>query len=207
MEEKSILKKIDEFLFKSIDNLLAKPELQNTFDQLSSLDEEVQKFINQALSVIFVLLPIVGFSYVVYKNYEISQTVENKRLIMNSISSFLEKSSESHKLQTEVLSKSMIKSKNDFESRLLGLFPSGTLPPKSLEFVNFRQHSPTKNLTQSNVDIIIKGITPELLTSLTDKLINREKVKIAQVQIEKDPKTSLLKGKMHVIHFGKVASK
>ncbi|MFZ8933803.1 MAG: hypothetical protein ACO2ZP_07895, partial [Bacteriovoracaceae bacterium] len=129
------------------------------------------------------------------------------RHIISSVSSFLEKNNYSHKIQSEVLSKSKINTKNEFESKILSLFPAGKIPSKSLEFLNFKQHSPTKNLVQSNIDISIKGITPELLSSLTDKLINREKVKIAQIQIEKDPKTSLLKGKMHVIHFGKAASK
>ena len=207
MEDKSILKKIDEAIFKGIDNFISHPSLQESMDQFVSLDEEIQKVINRIFAVLIAILPLIIFGFVVFNNYQANSRVEDKRMILNSISDFIDKNGESQKLQNDVLSKSTFSSKADVEKKIINSFPSSDLPPKALDFINFRQHNPTSNLTQTNLDIVLNGLTPALLTSLIDRLINREKIKIAHVQVEKDPKSGLLKGKLHVIHFGKVVSK
>jgi hypothetical protein len=202
VEHHSFLKKIDSFLFKQIDHYQSRQSFQELAEKYNSLDEDLQKFFNQFLSFLVVLGPIFLVLIFAIHNFKVKNKVKVKHQILNSINTYSEKYGKFLDLQGLVYSQGLATSKEEMESRFKSIIGSLNLNG-NIQISNFTQSQPFTDLTQTNMDLLFSSFSTKNITKFIDIIINTEKIKIAQVAIEKDETTKMLKGKFHLIHFGR----
>lgn len=202
-EKKSLFKSFDKLIFKQVENYLTTPSFQQLYERFSSMDEDLQKIINQVCSILAVLVPIFIVSFLYFKNVQTRKTLDVKKNIFKLINEFTMKKNNMMTTENKVISSSLIPSQKALLLKIKKIANQKGIPDKNIKIANFTQVQPSASLNQSNSDLLFSNLSAKNLRSFLSHLVNNEKIKIAQIKVEKDKLSKLLKGKIHIIHFGR----
>lgn len=202
--EIKIFKAVDEFMFKLIDEFTASAPIRKINDEIEALPEQQQKIINQVLSFIFVVLPFSLVVVMFLTNQSIRETNNTREQVLQL---FVQNSTQSNQLGSvgqELIGPTVLETSNDFQQIVRSIQTSRSINSNSINISHFENISVGSQLQQSIVGLSFSEITTQDLTNLIADLIQRQRVKIQAIEIEKNKSTSFLQGSIEILSFSRM---
>lgn len=198
-----LIKRIDELIFKQVDELKNHPQLQSVLTQLDALPDTRQKIIIHSLSYFFVLLPFLIIVVVFAGNYSLKSEIDLKEKILLEMGENGQKQSQLNTIGRNVLGATPLTSKSDLERTLNNIARRYQVAGNNINVKKFESFSTGGNLNKTEATIVFEGLSTKNLTDFMRDLLSREKIKVADMRVSKDVKKSTLTGELQIVHFGK----
>lgn len=201
----NIFHKMDEFLFKKLDEVKNIQQVQMILGKLDTLPEEYQKIANQGISFFIVLLPLLFTLVFWVGNSSLKGELEEKQQIWKMIQSINEQNAALNGVSRLVLSPFPVSSKNELSGRVSGALKSVGIDNSKVNVQNFESKTNSSGVTESEATLNFNGFATKDLTSFLTSLIDRQKLKISRINVKKLKSKNSLNGEIGIIHFGKQA--
>lgn len=198
-----IFRTMDEAVFKGVEEVKARPELQKLFDEMNSLPEEQQKIINHALSLLVILVPILLTFFIFWQNVSIKSDIETRQQILQEVARNSKKKNQLDLTGRNIIGPGEITGLPDLQRLVRSALSSRGITADNVTITDFDQSSAGEGLTQTLATLNFSGLATKDLTSLFQDLIQRQKVKVSAVQVEKLKQKALLEGSFQIYHYSK----
>ena len=198
-----VFKLIDEYLFKQVDLAKSSQFTQKLNEQLSVLSQSQQKYLNQALNLILLLVPFFIVIVIFFGNRSLRNEIEIKQEIFETINTYTNKRVNVDNLSKSVLSPRQIKSGPDLQSAIgMSLSRVGGDGSK-VQVGFFDQINPSAAIVHSRAQVKFKNLTMSELTGLFSALKRDLKVSIEKMDINVFGDEKLLQGFVEISHYSK----
>jgi len=200
---KGIFRPLDELLFKQIDVLKKSPSYQKMSEQIASLGETQQKVVNQITTFSTIVIPFIIALVIFFLNSSLRSDIELKKDILTQIQSF-----QSHKIETEsigrrVLAPRTLSDKNALKKRIDRIVSRKSIGKDKITISDFNSNLASGGIEQVNAKLNFKKLTSTQFTDFLLALLQSEKMKVEEIEVNKDKKSKRLMGHLLVIHYGK----
>jgi hypothetical protein len=203
----SVFKKIDDFIFKQIDQFKASPNAQKISDLTSSLGETEQKIVNKVLTFGLLLLPLGIVVSFYLGNKEIKEQIEVKSNILFEMEQFTRGNNNIGMQSARIVSTFPMSNQAEFENRMRQMLGQRSINGTKVSFTNFIPDERQVSLKESQGSLSFKEFTMADLTGLLSGLIVNERVKVSKLNISKNNSTELLNGELDFLHFSRSSSR
>jgi len=195
---------MDETIFKGIEEVKAQPAIQKFIDELNARSEEQQKVINHLLSIFAILLPIFITLFIYWQNVSLKSEIETRQFILKEVAENAKKKNQLDLTGRSIIGPGEIRELSDLQRLVRSSLSSRGVTPDNLTVTDFSQVQAGEGLTQTSATLNFSGFSTQELTGLFQDLIQRQKVKISAIQIEKKEQKNLLEGSFQIYHFSKL---
>ncbi len=203
-ESSSPFKKIDDSIFKAIDDFQETPTYSKLTEPLEELDETAKNYLGYGIGIAIVLAPLIIVAYLVFRNAELREELELKEATLISAQEFLERREQIDQAARSLISQTVFSNQNQVREEFSNHLQSMGLPGDTITLIGFKQENLSTSMIQTQVNISFKDIALNELMRLFNLLGGRSKFKIDYLSIDRDPNSTLLKGKFGIVHFGKL---
>ena len=199
MSERSLIRKIDGFLFDQVSSIRALPPYSTFQESLASLNDEVKDIVKYAISFAIIFIPVLITLIFWGKNLSDRDKLEAYKTI------YVEANIQQEKVLTQA-SKKLIDSKpataeSDLTNIVGGLLSSARINIQNIRVQNFNSQNFSDSLTEYTADIIFNDLTTEQLGRMVTAFIHRKKMKINNVEIVRNDSKKLLEGKIAIVYL------
>jgi hypothetical protein len=202
--EIKIFKAVDEFMFKIVDEFSALAPIRKINDELEALPEQQQKIINQVLSFIFILIPTVFVISMFLTNQSLRETNRLRSKVLQLYVQNNIQGSQLGSIGQNLIGPTTLENSNDFQQIVRSIQSSRSINVNSVNISHFENVSVGSDLQQSIVGLSFSELTTQDLTILITDLIQRQRVKIQAIEVEKNQTTRFLQGSIEVISFSRM---
>jgi hypothetical protein len=202
--EIKIFKAVDELMFKLVDEFLALAPVRKIQDELEALPEQQQKIINKILCFIFILLPFIFVISMFFTNQSIRNTNQVRSEVLQYFVLNSSQSSQLGSIGQGLIGPTILDSSESFQQIVRSIQSSRSINSNSVNISHFENFPVGSELQQSIIGLSFSELTTQDLTTLISDLIQRQRVKIKAVEIEKNQTTSFLQGSLEIISFSRV---
>lgn len=199
----SIFKTMDEAIFKGVDEIKGRPEFQKVFDEVNALPEEQQKIINHSLSILAILIPILLTAFVFWQNISLKSDIETRQQILREVAENSKKKNQLELTGRNIIGPGEITGLPDLQRLVRSALSSRGVTADNVTITDFNQTNAGEGLTQTAATLNFTSLSTQELSALFQDLIQRQKVKISAIQIEKREQNNLLEGSFQIYHFSK----
>lgn len=200
----SVFKSIDEAIFKAVEEVKGQPQIQKLIDEVKALPEEQQKIINHSLSILVILTPIFLTLFFFWQNAVQRSNIETRQLILQEVAENSKKKNQLELTGRNIIGPGEINELSDLQRLVRSALSSRGVTADSVTVTDFYQSSAGEGLTQTSATLNFSALSTQDLTSLFQDLIQRQKVKISALQVEKKEQNNLLDGSFEIYHFSKL---
>lgn len=199
-EKKIVFKKMDEFVFKYVDQFKESQAYQNFRTQLSSLNDVQFKVTNQAISLILILIPLLLLSILLFINYSSNRDLDTKRDILNEINLFTTNQRSLQNTGRAIISGKSIDNKSSFQNIINNSISTAGSDITSLSILDFSSN-PLESITKSNGVLKFNKLNTQVLANFLADLVDRNKFRVSNLLIKKKLKDNTVSGQIEVIHY------
>lgn len=204
-ESKSYFKKIDDGVFKVIDDFQESSSYNKLTDSLDSLDDTSKNFLGFLIGFIVITLPLAICIYLFLRNSGYRDDLEIKEETFAAAREFLATRASIDKSSGALVSNSVISSVNQVRSTVNGHLENIGIQQSAVQIQNFSQENINASVIQSKANVVFKEISTEELMKFINLMSLRSRFKIDYLKIQRVPTNGLLNGTFGVMHFGKLS--
>jgi type II secretory pathway component PulM len=200
----NVFKSMDETIFKGIEEIKAQPPIQKIIDELNARPEEQQKIINHLFSIVVILLPLLLTLFLFWQNISLKSEIETRQYILEEVAANSLKKNQLDLTGRNIIGPGEITERSDLQRLVRSSLSSSNVTPENITIMDFAQNQAGEGLTQTSATLNFTNFSTQELTSLFQDLIQRQKVKISAIQVEKKEQEKLLEGSFQIYHFSKL---
>jgi hypothetical protein len=202
-----LFKKIDKLLFEFITTLKSNPLYLKSTDFLKSINHEKRIYLNQFVTFIFVIAPLIIIFGLFSINQKIKKSLQLKQDIIKDINSNISELSNIAKLKQELLISPLMKSQSDLDSKVRNGFNRGSdqAPLANITTSDFKMENPISeisNLFVSKGKINFSKLSNKQLMDFLVHVTSQDKMHINELSIIKEIPEITLKGTIEVQSLG-----
>ena len=197
---KNLFKLIDTQIFTLVDHIKNSSGYQQLFSPLDGLTDEMQMYVNRAISIVITVIPFAIFIVLVITNIQTRLSLMEKTAFLEDIQKVISLNNLAKSYGANLISPKKINSQEEFKNQLNLMTSNAQIQASQVSIKDFDQEK-MGSLNKSMITIAFNSFSTIQLTSFLDKIMISEKIKITAIDIAK--KDSLLDGSLKLIHFGK----
>ncbi|MFZ4713512.1 MAG: hypothetical protein ACOYL6_07370 [Bacteriovoracaceae bacterium] len=194
----SIFKKLDAFIFKQVDLLKASPVYSKIQEPLTLMDDELRLVVNNSISLLLVIIPLIFIGVFIFLNYGIKQDIKMKKDILMTGQEIIVNRSEVNSVAQTMLSNATVDSDAALGQRLKTMAQGSSLDPSKIQVGQFMAEASFAKSNKISAMISISRFSTNELTNLFSSLLMRERMKISGMNIKKNEKDGQLEGTINV---------
>ena len=198
----NLVKRFDLFLFQKLDEVKNQASYGKSVEFYSNLDEDQQRIAKWALLSLTALLPMILVLIFWFQNNTLQNDLESRIELVDTMQEIITQNSEAGGLSLGLAASTPISSESEMQTRLSTALSRSSVDLSKIRISNFSMENVSETLVRSESDVKFDGLSTEQLMSLFTYMIQTEKFKISSVEITRNPRTNLLEGLFHGIHFG-----
>jgi hypothetical protein len=202
----SLFKKIDLGLFENIDKFKKTPNYNTLQDFYNSLDEEQQKALKASIIFAFILIPALLISLMWWQNSNLKNDLNLRSQIISKANEILGQKQSLGQAKFSILADSPIDSDSMMVSRLSTILSSMGGDLSKIKIKNFNSSNPSSEVMRTEATLEFSNFSTDELINLVTGMIQNEKFRISQIEINRNPSTNLLQGNFQAIHFSSVSA-
>ncbi|MFG1482120.1 hypothetical protein ABMA79_03420 [Halobacteriovorax sp. HFRX-2_2] len=204
MTQKSVFKEIDVAIDKQIEEARNSGVFQSFADQLRSFSETEQKIINQALSGLVIIIPIIALIGVfIFRTIKVNDLNTRKEL-EQTIISFKEGNIKLKAQEGPIVINEAIYEKSDFISKLNNATSRLNIKGNQLNVDGFQKENLGGSINRIETSIMIEKFTNKAFVGLLNELHRKFKIIITEIDLEKTADGKFVSGKFLVEFYAKV---
>lgn len=201
------LKKMDRTIFEQIDRFKTSPNYTALTDFYNNLDEEQQKLAKGGIILVLFLVPVLFLSILWWQNQNIREDHELRMAIMNKAQQVIGESRGVLAIGPQLISQAPIDSEEMLMSRVSNAIAGSGMDTNKISRAEFNTTNVSEKILQTESVLNFTNLSNEELVNLFSSLINREKMRISEVTINRNPDTGLLIGNFRIIHLAMIQQK
>lgn len=194
VEKSSLFKKIDSFVFKQVNLFKASPFYLKIQEPLNLIDDDLRLVVNNVLSSLLVLTPLILIGILMFNNYLLRKNVSLKKEIISRANEILVNKNEIINVTGNFISNSNIDSDAAMNGRVKNLCTSINLDPNKVSASNFQSENSFAKSNKITATINFSKLSTNDLINLLSGLLEREKMRITGVNIRKNSSDTQLEG-------------
>lgn len=198
VEENSIFKTIDNYLFEQMGNLKKSQFAEKMTDTIRSFPEEKQILLNQASNILILFLPLVVLIIFTIISVIQSASLADQKEISNTMVLIKENEGKLNKLTNTYTARSVIEDKRSFVDDFTKSLERKGFPVDKLSIDNYDDAIRGSSIKVIKAEISFKEIANKSLKTLLLEIQNIYKAKITNLKINKDIKKSRLSGSLSI---------
>jgi hypothetical protein len=196
MKGQSLFQKIDEALFRLVDQLKAQPAYLKFQETMGKLGEQEQKIINLCISYFIIALPIFAILSLWIMNSSMRSDIEDKQAVITEIQKFTQKHAQNNLMGAQTILQAPIAAQSELQMRLQQVMGRSQISNSSINLRSFDEFESAGNLRQFNAELTFDQLSTKQFTSFIKELEQRERIKISSMQVENLVSKSVLKGRL-----------
>lgn len=166
----TVFKTMDEAIFKGIEDLKGRPELQKIFDEVNALPEEQQKMINHSLSILAILAPLFLTFFVFWQNLSLKSDLETRQMILKEVAENSKKKNQLELTGRNIIGPGEITELPDLQRLVRSALASRGVTADNVTITDFDQSSAGEGLTQTTGTLNFSGLSTQELAALFQDL-------------------------------------
>lgn len=198
VEENSIFKTIDNYLFEQMGILKKSQFAEKMTDTIRSFPEEKQILLNQASNILILFLPLVILIIFTIISVIQSASLADQKEISNAMVLIKENEGKLNKLTNTYTARSVIEDKRSFVDDFTKSLERKGFPTDKLSIDNYDDAIRGSSIKVVKAEISFKEIANKSLKTLLLEIQNIYKAKITNLKINKDIKKSRLSGSLSI---------
>ncbi len=196
-------KRIDDFVFKKIDEIQSLPQFQQFVNQLESLPNEQSHWAHQGLSYFLIALPF-GLLFVIgIYNLSIRSDLAMMVDIDQQISQIRQKNREFETIGTSVLNPVPLNTRADFERIINVIINQKNINPSKIKVVNFERPGAEASIQKTITKITFEKLSSKEFSDLLHGILILQRIKIQDAETSLDKDASQIKGTLELLYLGK----
>ncbi len=196
-----LFKKIDRYVFQSIDRFKLSPSYNGLQDFYNSLEEEQQKVFKAVVAALTFLLPALLLAFLYWGNQNLRADLELRVSLVNKANEIIGQGQSLREVGPALLSDSPIDGDSMMTSRLSNLLSSVGVDLSKIQVSGYEGNMISSAVMRSEADFSFTNVSTDELMNILTAMIQREKFRVSAVEINRNNDTNLLQGKFHAIHF------
>lgn len=204
----SIIKKVDDAILKAASDIQESTAYQQATEPLENLEESSRNLVGQSLGILLLIIPFSFAAYLFLQNNSLRNEYSVKLKTLTMAQDFVEKRNALNRAAGSVISSFIFNNIADVNKVIGDELDALQIDKTSIKVSGFNnsdlENSAATSVRSSNISMTFQKISLDDLTSFLNSLSRKSKFKIKNIEINKNPKTSLLEGKVSFIHFSKL---
>lgn len=197
-----LLKRLDVFVFKKIDEFRATTGYAKLLESYTSLEETEQKIAKSAFMLASAVIPVIILSVMWFANYSIKNDLEARGELVKRMQEIIAQNSAAGNLIATVASPTAILDQGQLSAQMNGVASNSGFDANKLKVTNFSAEAVSPELTRAEADFRFDGVATPQLMGLFTTMMGRERFRISAVDITRNSTTNQLEGTFHAVHFG-----
>ncbi len=195
------LKRMDRAIFEQIDRFKTTPNYTQITDVYNNLEEEQQKLVKGGIMLVLFLFPFVVLTFLWWQNQSIRADLEMRTAIMTRAQQIIGESRGVTAISPELISSSPIDSEDMLMSRISNAISGSGMDTNKISRGEFITTNVSEKIFQTESVVNFSNVSTDELMNMFTNLIRREKMRISEVTINRNPDTALLIGSFRIIHL------
>lgn len=200
----SPFQKIDNSIFKAIDDFQESASYNKIADSLETLDDTSRNLVAYIIGYILILLPFLLAAFLYLRNADLREELEIKQETLTTAQNFLKRRQQIDGASRTIVSSTLFPDQKSVRDAMSGHLENIGIDSNTVTILGFQQENLSATMLQTQVEVTFKEIALPELMRLFNLLSVRSKFKINHLAIKKAPKASMLSGKFGLVHFGKI---
>lgn len=199
-----LFKKIDQAVFDRLDKFKQTPNYNGIHDLYNGLEEEQQKTLKGGVILALMVLPLLFISFIWWQNSKLKADLELRKEIVSKANEILGQKQGLEEVKFGIISGNPIDSDSMMISRLGTLLSGASIDMSKIQVKEFVSGPVGSEVLKSEANLTFNQFSTDDLMNLLMAMIQREKFRISDISITRNPQTNFLQGKFHVIHFSNI---
>jgi hypothetical protein len=198
------MKKADRAIFEQIDKFKTTPNYTVLTDFYNNLEEEQQKLLKGGVMLMLFLIPTITLSFLWWQNQNVRSELDLRLAIMNKTQEIIGQSRGVTAISPEIISQGAIDSEGMLMSRLSNALAGNGMDTNKISRGEFTTTNISEKIFQTEAVLNFTNLSTDELVNMFTSLIRREKMRVSEVSITRNPDSGLLVGNFRVIHLSAI---
>jgi len=198
------MKKADRAIFEQIDKFKTTPNYTVLTDFYNNLEEEQQKLLKGGVMLMLFLIPTITLSFLWWQNQNARSELDLRQAIMNKTQEIIGQSRGVTAISPQIISQDPIDSESMLMSRLSNALAGNGMDTNKISRGEFTTTSISEKIFQTEAVLNFTNLSTDELVNMFTSLIRREKMRVSEVSITRNPDSGLLVGNFRVIHLSAI---
>jgi hypothetical protein len=192
-----IFKKIDTFLFKQVDAFKGSAVYAKIQEPMALMDDEVRLYVNNSIAILFIIIPLIFLGFFFYLNLNLRNENKIKKEILNLGQEIIANRSEVN-ATAQMLMLGGIDNEMSLAQKIRTLASNSGIDANKLQVSQFTSDLGFAGSNRISAIITVNRFSANDLTHLLDSLINRERIKVAGMNLRKNETEAQLDGTINI---------
>lgn len=202
-KNESFFSSIDKFIFSKLDVLKNDSFMVRINDSILALDEQKQKVISQIITFTFIFIPFAVAALFWFTNYQLKKEIEIKKQIVEQVEVMNSSNQTLATVSQDSVALTSIARQNDLENRIRNILSISGIDQQKVNVTDFSQASTSSSITKINATLNFSKFGTQDFSKFLRALIDRERFKIYDIEINRNQSNDLLDGTISVMHMGR----
>jgi hypothetical protein len=198
-----VMKSIDVFLFKQVDNLMQTSEFLKVSESYSSLEEKAQEATKIILMILTLSIPVIIVLTFYSINNSKAQELAIKDELIKTANTLIQESSLIASEERQLLSTQFIGSESALKSLINSSLSLISIDSQKVQVSGYNIEELDGLITKVRADLSFKGLTSEGLFALLDSLNSKFRMKMEDITIRKNEISNSLDGVIAIDYYSK----
>ncbi|HXH30585.1 MAG TPA: hypothetical protein VNJ01_07215 [Bacteriovoracaceae bacterium] len=196
-----LFKKLDRYVFQSIDKFKLSTGYNGLQDFYNSLEEEQQKVFKALVTLGIFIVPAMLLAVLYWQNNNLKDDLNLRISLVTKANEIIGQSKSLREVGPAVLSDNPIDGAPMMTSRLSNLLSQVGVDLAKLQVNDFEGSMISTTIMRAEANFTFSNVSTDELMNIFTSMIQREKFRVSSVEINRNADTNLLQGKFHAIHF------
>lgn len=197
------VKKLDQAIFTQIDELKSHENYSKVQELLAQVDEDYKEPLKIVGTLLFFLIPAIVLMIFIGINKGIKNDIEVRQDILKMAGEILGNKDMVKKARNSVLANFPISSFNAFNTRVGQVVSRAGVDLSKIQMSDFNSDEIAGGVTKASIVIKVRDISSGQISDLFQGFLLKEKMKLLDVALKRDPIKKLVSGTFTLVHFGK----
>jgi hypothetical protein len=198
-ERQPLLKQVDEALLKQADKVVNSVAFSKIKESLANLEDEKRGIVIHFISLILILIPLLIVGIVYLSNSSLKKELALKEKIYHLAEDVIADRHQIESVAMNLINNSNIDSEIALQSRIKGMLSGTKVDANKITISDFSLNPSFNQSNQITASINIQKFSSSDLTDLLNGMVNREKFKVLNLNLKKNPETAQIEGTIQVI--------
>lgn len=198
-ERQPLLKQVDEALLKQADKVVNSVAFSKIKESLANLEDEKRAIVIHFISLILILIPLLIVGIVYLSNASLKKELALKEKIYHLAEDVIADRQQIESVAMNLINNSNIDSEIALQSRIKGMLSGTKVDANKITISDFSLNPSFNQSNQIAASINIQKFSSSDLTDLLNGMVNREKFKVLNLNLKKNPETAQIEGTIQVI--------
>ncbi len=205
MEKKFFsFKKIDDLVFKKVDEIQAHSQFQQLVGQIESLPNDQARWVHQGLSYLLIACPLGLLLFAGGYNLSVRSDLKMMVDIDQQINQIRQKNREFQTIGNSVLNPRPMNTRADFEGIINIIINQKNINPSKIKIINFEQLGVQANIQKTTTRLSFERLSSKEFSDLLHGIMILQRIKIQDIEALLNTQASQIKGTLELLYLGRV---